>query len=131
MTERIFHLVPSTDIADFMASRGAGWAPPSLASEGFIHLSFGPQIAGTLDVHFASETEVLVVEVDRQSVAQALKVEISRGSKAFPHVYRAFESEDLLRGWHLHRPTGGAWQVPDFAAAWEADAPQADWLPKR
>ena len=63
--------------------------------DGFIHLSTGEQVAGTLKRHFAGETGLVTAEV---AVADdpALRWERSRGGERFPHLYRPLMWDDLV-----------------------------------
>lgn len=57
------------------------------ARDGFIHLSFGDQIAGTVERHFKHRTGLLLVAFDAASLGPALKLEPSRNGALFPHYY--------------------------------------------
>ncbi|MBL8551558.1 MAG: DUF952 domain-containing protein [Hyphomonadaceae bacterium] len=57
--------------------------------DGFIHLSTGAQVAGTLKAHFRGENDLLLLEIDAASLGPALKWEPSRGGALFPHLYGA------------------------------------------
>ena len=65
-------------------------APASLEGEGFIHCSWGDQVAGTVDKHFAGVTDLLALVVDAAALpADALVEEDSYGSgQRFPHIYQ-------------------------------------------
>jgi uncharacterized protein (DUF952 family) len=112
MSERLFHLVLPADWR--AADPAAPWAPPSLASEGFLHLSFARQLQGTLEVHFAAADEVWLLEVDPEAVAADLALEPSRGGELFPHLHRALGREEVLGWWRLVRDDGGALRAPDL-----------------
>lgn len=118
MSERLFHLVLPADWR--AADPTAPWAPPSLASEGFLHLSFARQLQGTLEVHFATADEVWLLEVDPDAVAADLALEPSRGGQLFPHLHRALGREEVLGWWRLVRDDDGALSPP------ELDAPHGD-----
>lgn len=64
-------------------------APASLDTEGFVHCSWGHQVAGTLAKHFAGVIEVLVLRLDPDRLGELrVVVEDSYGSgQAFPHIY--------------------------------------------
>ena len=64
-------------------------APDSLASEGFVHCSWGRQVAGTVDRHFGGVPDLLVLELDPGALGGAeLVEEDTAGTGAvFPHVY--------------------------------------------
>ncbi len=90
----LFKIFRAREWADFEAAgRFAGSADD--LRDGFIHLSTGEQLDGTLGRHFAGEAGLVVAEV---GVADdpALKWEVSRGGALFPHLYRALEQADLL-----------------------------------
>ncbi len=55
--------------------------------DGFIHLSAGPQVAGTLGRHFAAKTGLVLVALRTADCGAALKWEASRGGDLFPHYY--------------------------------------------
>ena len=69
--------------------------------DGFIHLSAGEQVEGTLAAHFAGEDRLVLAEVD-VGEDTALRWELSRGGKAFPHLYRPLRWADVAR--HEERP---------------------------
>ena len=88
MTDRIVYkiLTPGEHEAFTRAGSFAG-APVDLA-DGFIHLSAGPQVAGTLDRHFSGQSGLVLVAVDLSLLDPAVvRWEPSRGGQLFPHLY--------------------------------------------
>lgn len=63
--------------------------------DGFIHLSDGEQVAGTLARHFAGESGLVLAEVNVEGDA-ALRWEVSRGGARFPHLFRALRLDDVV-----------------------------------
>lgn len=55
--------------------------------DGFIHLSAGHQVAGTLAKHFSGQEDLLLLTVDEERLGPALKWEESRGGDLFPHLF--------------------------------------------
>ncbi len=55
--------------------------------DGFIHLSASHQVRATAQKHFSGKTDVLLVSVAEEALAQSLKWEASRGGDLFPHIY--------------------------------------------
>ena len=55
--------------------------------DGFIHLSLGRQVRGTVRQHFSGATGLLLVAFDAEELGEALKWEASRGGELFPHYY--------------------------------------------
>lgn len=85
--DRLYHLATPDEWA--AAQVRGSLSPSSLETEGFVHCSWGRQVAGTVAKHFARAAEVLALEVDAAALAGAeLVEEDSYGSgQAFPHVY--------------------------------------------
>jgi pimeloyl-ACP methyl ester carboxylesterase/uncharacterized protein (DUF952 family) len=56
--------------------------------DGFVHLSAGTQVRGTIRTHFADAPELVVLAVDPARLPPgALRWEPSRSGKRFPHLY--------------------------------------------
>lgn len=87
--ERLYHLASAQEWAAYQA--GGAVAPASLGTEGFVHCSWGRQVAGTIEKHFAGAAGLLALELDPSAFgATALVEEDSYGSgQAFPHAYGA------------------------------------------
>jgi uncharacterized protein (DUF952 family) len=79
----IFHIVPAADW------RGL-YAPASLAAEGFVHFSYGWQVAGTANARFAARDDLVLVEFDPARLAEPVIDEDLYGAgERFPHIYAA------------------------------------------
>lgn len=61
-------------------------APVDLA-DGFIHLSATDQVTETAAKHFAGQRELVLVAVEADALAPALRWEPSRAGALFPHLY--------------------------------------------
>ena len=72
--------------ASFQAAGRFEGSPADLA-DGFIHLSATDQVAGTLEKHFAGQTDLVLAEIDLAALGDGLKWEQSRGGALFPHHY--------------------------------------------
>ena len=83
----IYHLATA---AEWERYRETGLIqPPSLATEGFVHCSWGHQVAGTVAKHFPDVTDLLAIHLEA-GLGGGLTVveEDSYGSgQQFPHVY--------------------------------------------
>ncbi|MGG6896737.1 DUF952 domain-containing protein [Rhizobium sp. BR 315] len=53
----------------------------------FIHLSDGTQVASTLEKFFKSQNDLVLVEIDQESLGDSLVWEQSDGDDLFPHLY--------------------------------------------
>jgi 1,4-dihydroxy-6-naphthoate synthase len=97
-TPRLFHLAPEDAWSAWV---GHTWAPPSLAQEGFVHLSFAEQLAGTLSTHFPGAGPLVLAELDAEALAASLRLEPSREGALFPHHYGPLPRTAVLRTWTL------------------------------
>ncbi len=97
----VFHLVDEESWVRAVA-RGE-YAPPSLTTEGFVHLSTRAQVAGTAQRFFAGRTDMLVLHVDETKLTAPLKYEAADGQQ-FPHYYgplplTAVTKVEALKDW--------------------------------
>ena len=58
--------------------------------DGFIHFSSAAQVRETANKHFAGQANLLLIELDENSLGDGLKWEVSRGGDLFPHLYGTF-----------------------------------------
>jgi uncharacterized protein (DUF952 family) len=119
---RLFHFVLPAVWQSHVSSGALHFAPPSLASEGFVHLSFDHQLAGTLAVHFAAHDAVLALELRLASLTEYVE-EPSRGGARFPHLYRALATSECVRAWRLERTPDGWRGLAELLAGNAASAP--------
>jgi uncharacterized protein (DUF952 family) len=76
--------------AAWQEALGLGRLEPSADDrrDGFLHLSARDQLPGTLERHFAGQTDLVLLSVPVAGLAPgALRWEESRGGKRFPHLY--------------------------------------------
>ena len=105
---RLFHLVAPQVWATAVDT--GEYRPPSLATEGFVHFSFAEQVAGTANLHYRDEAELVVLEVDPDLIDAELRVEDSYGSGTeFPHVYGPVPAAAAVAVHPLRRTTEGDW----------------------
>jgi len=75
--------------AAFASSRGTSSfkGMPIDAKDGYIHFSAADQVAETLRLHFAGQSDLVLIAVRTADVATDLVWEASRGGALFPHLY--------------------------------------------
>lgn len=83
------HLVPRPDWE--AADPRAPWAPASLATEGFVHLSFPHQVDATVARHFGPDTDLVVLTVDLDRLTCQVVVECG-----FPHAYGPLDAAAVV-----------------------------------
>ncbi len=78
--------------------------------DGFIHLSAAAQLAGTLERHFATRKNLVLIAFRSSDCAAALKWEASRGGELFPHHYGPLDPSSAL--WVRPIGDGGEARLP-------------------
>ena len=80
-------------------------------TDGYIHLSTDQQVAQTLSLHFAGQTDLLLIEVD----ANGLNItwEPSRGGQLFPHLYDNMPMTKVVAVYDLPVGDDGFHILPD------------------
>lgn len=86
MKATAFKILTADQWVQFQAEGVFQGAPVDLA-DGFIHLSAADQVQGTLDKHFAGQSDLVIAEIDLESLGSLVRWEVSRGGALFPHVY--------------------------------------------
>jgi uncharacterized protein (DUF952 family) len=64
--------------------------------DGFIHFSTASQVRETAARHFAGILGLVLIAVDAEALADALRWERSRGGDLFPHLYGALPLAAVL-----------------------------------
>lgn len=79
--------------------------------DGFIHLSAGSQLQGTLDKYYTSGDDLVLAAVMTDALSDHIKWEASRGGAEFPHYYAVLQMEHL--SWHkrLEADTQGRYDI--------------------
>lgn len=83
-TRLLVHLVSASD---WNAVAGSLYRPPSLVSEGFIHLSRPDQVEATVGRYYQDTPNLLVVTIDPTALDAPLVFEDTSGHGEFPHLY--------------------------------------------
>ena len=81
-----FKILTHQQWADFERERVFRGAPVDIA-DGYIHLSTGEQLEGTIAKHFVGQSPLMIAEVDLICLGDAIRWEEARGGELFPHLY--------------------------------------------
>jgi uncharacterized protein (DUF952 family) len=82
----IYKICPARQWRDALAA-GAYEGSAVDTRDGFIHFSTGAQVTETLRLHFAGQSDLVLIEVDPAALGDALRWEPSRAGELFPHLY--------------------------------------------
>jgi uncharacterized protein (DUF952 family) len=101
---------------EFEASVAAGkftGAPIDL-KDGYIHLSTANQLAETLRLYFAGQSDLVVFAVGSGKLGAALRWEPSRGGALFPHHYGELLMSQLAQSATISVAADGTVALPDW-----------------
>lgn len=80
--------------------------------DGFIHFSAKDQLAETLHKHFAGASDLLLLYIQAEQIADNLRWEPSRGGALFPHLYAALPVAAVHRVEPLQLDAHGSHLLP-------------------
>lgn len=107
----VFRIVPA---ADWPGIEAAGAMAPSALDEkdGFIHLSDVDTVLETANLYYPPDTHPLVLEIDAETLGEALRWEhVASRDAHFPHLYAFALRLDAVVALHelLHEEGGYRW----------------------
>lgn len=95
-----------------LLERGSFTGAPIDIADGYIHLSTEAQLPGTLDKHFAGQSDLWIAVVDLPALGDAVRWEISRGDALFPHIYADLPLSAIIAHGPLARRPDGSVILP-------------------
>lgn len=112
----LFHLLTRAEL-DAAEALGV-YRPPSLASEGFIHLSTEAQWRKTAERFFAGRGAMVLLEIDPHRLGDRLGDEVrfepaplAHGGDLFPHLYGPLPLLAVVAVHELEEDPHGRWSV--------------------
>lgn len=115
MTNMIFKILTLPQWETLRATHKFAGSPDD-KRDGFVHLSKGAQIQGTLDKHYSfaktGGDDLVLAAFDPKTLGAALKYEVSRGGDLFPHLYAALPLSALTNHWVLQQNTNDGYEAP-------------------
>jgi len=84
------------------------------ARDGFIHFSTAAQVEGTARKHYVGQTGLFLVEVDADTLGDALRWERSRDHELFPHLYGELDLGAVRLVLTLHARADGTHDIPEL-----------------
>ena len=96
------------------------YRPPSLASEGFIHCSKVEQTAGTANLYYKAQTDLVILCIDESKTTGEVKYEAptdgpsgNREDQLFPHLYGALNRDAVVDTVPFPCSGDGSFNLPD------------------
>jgi len=81
--------------------------------DGFIHFSTATQVAETAAKHYTRMPVLVLLWVNVEPIAHALRWEVSRGGALFPHLYAELPTHAVARVARLELDANGVHVLPD------------------
>ncbi|HEU0016949.1 MAG TPA: DUF952 domain-containing protein [Methyloceanibacter sp.] len=115
MSEPVYKICSSAMLQE---ARGLGRFEGSAddARDGFIHLSAGRQVAGTLAKYFAGQHDLVLLAIDPDRLGENLRWEKSRGGELFPHLYGPLDLDHVISVEPLLLQDEGSHRLPEGVA---------------
>ena len=118
MPDRIVYKVMSAAEFERMQRDGVFEGSPADITDGYIHLSCGSQLAGTLDKHFSGVDGLVLAAVDLSRLGDTVRWEPSRGGQLFPHIYGHLPIGAVVSVGAVERSADGAVTLPTYTKSW-------------
>jgi uncharacterized protein (DUF952 family) len=112
MPDRIAYKIMLATEMQQMQRDGLFRGSPADVADGFIHLSTGSQLAGTLDKHYSGIDGLVLAAVDLSQLASVVRWEPSRGGELFPHIYGVLPIDAVVSTLPVERTPSGAVKLP-------------------
>lgn len=113
MTRKLVYKVMTSAQWLDATARGAFDGSSDDVRDGFIHMSAGDQLRGTLLRHFQAQPDLLLIAFTALDLGGALQWDVSRGGDLFPHLYAPLETRHALWTKPLTIDCDGVPQVPE------------------
>jgi len=106
----IFHITSHTE---WLTAQNQGfYTAPSLARQGFIHLSTGPQVCVVADFIFLGRTDLILLAVDSSRIQSRLIFE-GETQNVFPHIYGPIEVSAVVETIPFPCELDGTFKLPE------------------
>jgi uncharacterized protein (DUF952 family) len=115
MSEPVYKICPRAALEE---ARKSGRVEGSADDrrDGFIHLSSGSQVSGTLAKYFFGQHDLVLLAVDPKRLGEQLRWEPSRGGELFPHLYGPLDLAHVISVEALELQEGGSHRLPEGIA---------------
>ena len=82
--------------------------------DGFIHFSTAAQVEGTARKHYFGQKELFLIEVETDSLGEALRWERARNQELFPHLYGELDLGAVRRVLDMPARSDGTHDIPEL-----------------
>jgi len=90
----IYHITNTQGFKSLMLT--GSYLPELFSKDGFVHCSFKDQVVQTANHFFATQTNLILYEINEFSLRNLIKIEnLEGGKELFPHVYSSIPMESI------------------------------------
>ena len=114
----LYHITTRDDWAE--AEIQKIYKPPSLTTDGFIHLSTDKQLLMSANKFYRGKPDLLVVAINEKRLNADLRYE-EADNESFPHLYGPLNLDAVDEVVGLPLGEGGEFEVPSEWAAWRSN----------
>jgi uncharacterized protein (DUF952 family) len=94
-SDYIYHITTKEQWAE--ARKIGHYDSETLATEGFIHCSTEPQVAGVLDRYYRGKSGLLKLKIEKNKVERPLVFELAGSiNEVFPHIHGALNLDAVV-----------------------------------
>ena len=94
-SDYIYHVTTHEQWAE--AQQLGHYDSDSLATEGFIHCSTEPQVAGVLERYYKGKTGLVKLKIEKSKVERALIFELASSiNEVFPHIHGSLNLDAVV-----------------------------------
>lgn len=109
----LYHILTESQYNEYKNSEK--YEPESFKNEGFIHLAYREQVQKVIDCFFGGITDVYLLEINKQAVANCLKDEPPIGVEddgiLYPHLYSPLYKRAVIKSINLTSDAKGKFKV--------------------
>jgi uncharacterized protein (DUF952 family) len=109
----VYKIAPKA-LFDASVAAGKFLGAPIDQQDGYIHFSTASQLAETLRLHFAGQSDLVIFSVRSYDLGATLRWEPSRGDQLFPHVYGELPMSLLVEQATVSVAPDGSVALPAF-----------------
>jgi uncharacterized protein (DUF952 family) len=107
----IYHITSLSEIEH--AGRIGEYFPSSLASDGFIHCSYGSQVKAVADTYFCGRKDLALLEIDPTPlVSRVVDENLVGGKELYPHIYGSLSMSAVTSIHKLVCQEDGLFELP-------------------
>ncbi|GAB4464713.1 MAG: DUF952 domain-containing protein [Armatimonadaceae bacterium] len=108
----LLHITSRTEWED--AEPTGLYAPPSLETEGFIHLSQPEQVVWVANRFYREQSGLVLLKIEPERLKAPLRYDPVPGDGVFPHLYGPLNTDAVVQVLPFEPETDGSFSLPSL-----------------